>query len=81
MTHSENFALNQWLSWHEDNLTYAEIIEIMKDPENSWSCDQLDVWEAVENFPLESVAEFIEDTKNAFEIAVKNMQKEGLNHE
>ena len=74
MTHSEQFALNQWLSWYEDDLTYAEILEIMKDPENSWSCEQLDVWQTVENFPLDAVAEFIEDTKTAFENAVRHMQ-------
>lgn len=75
MKHSENFALNQWLSWYSESLSYLEVIELMKNPENSWSCDKLDVWEAVENFPLDAIAEFIEDTKKAFERATENMRE------
>jgi hypothetical protein len=45
----------------------------MRDPENTWTCDNISVWEVVETFPLESVAEFIEDTCTAFEIATREM--------
>lgn len=75
MKNSEIFALNQWLTWYADNLSYSEIIEIMKKPYNSWCCEYLDVWTTVENFPLEQVADFIEDTKMAFERATQNMRE------
>jgi hypothetical protein len=67
MKTSESFALNQWLSWYADSMTYEEIIAVMRDPENTWQCDDLDVWAVVESFTLDQVAEFIEDTRKAFE--------------
>jgi hypothetical protein len=68
---SEQFALNQWLSDYPDDMSYADILECMRAPENTWTCDNISVWVAVETFPLEQVAEFIEDTCTAFEIATR----------
>jgi hypothetical protein len=67
MKHSERFALNQWLSDYPADMTYDEIIAMMKDEANTWRTDDIDVWVAVETFPLANVAEFIEDTRCAVE--------------
>jgi hypothetical protein len=67
MKTSEHFALDQWLSDYPDNLTYEEIIVILKDPENAWCADDISVWEVVEDCTNDQVAEFIEDTKRHFE--------------
>lgn len=75
MKKSENFALNQWLSDYPSNLEYEEIIIILKNAENEWTIDEIWVWEIVENFTLDQVAEFIEDTKKAFERATENMRE------
>jgi hypothetical protein len=73
MKQSEIFALNQWLSWFDDSLNYQQVIDLMSDPENTWSCDQIDVWQAVETFTLDQVAVFIEDTRISFEQTIKHM--------
>lgn len=70
-TIAETFALNQWLSDYPDDMSYEDILDCMRDPDNVWTCDNISVWIAVETFPLEQVAEFIEDTCNAFEIATR----------
>ena len=75
MKESENFALNQWLSYYPENLSYEAILECLNNSEHVWSHENISVWQVVENFPLSQVAEFIEDTKNAFEQAIKNLQE------
>ena len=67
MKTSELFALNEWLSDFPDNLTYDEIIAILRDPENTWCADEVTVWEVVEDCTCDQVAQFIEDTKKHFE--------------
>lgn len=67
MKTSEHFALDEWLSDYPDNLTYAQIIEILRDPENTWCADNVTVWEGVENSELDQVADYIESTKKHFE--------------
>lgn len=69
MTKSEIFALNEWLSDFPDNLTYAEIIASLRDPDNQWCADDISVWELVENYPSDEIADMIESTKQAFERA------------
>jgi len=69
MTKSEHFALNEWLSDYPENLTYAEIIAKLKDPENTWYVDGISVWELVEDCTSDQVADIIESTKQAFEKA------------
>ena len=67
MKTAEHFALDQWLTDYPDNLTYAEVIAILQDPENTWRAESISVWETAESFPLEHVAQFINDTKSHFE--------------
>ena len=66
MTNSESFALNQWLCDYPDDMSYADIIERLS-VENEWNVDDITVWELVENNTTDQVAEFIEDTKAAYE--------------
>tara|TARA_B110000259_G_C13966583_1_gene382880 strand:- start:8 stop:235 length:228 start_codon:yes stop_codon:yes gene_type:complete len=66
MTNSESFALNQWLCDYPDDMSYADIIERLS-VENEWNVDDITVWQLVENNTTDQVAEFIEDTKAAYE--------------
>lgn len=68
-TKAEQFALDQWLSDYPVNLAYDEIISVLNNAEVDFTIDEISVWEIVEDYPLDQVAEFIEDTKNAFERA------------
>jgi hypothetical protein len=70
MTKAERFALNQWLSDYPENLSYDEIITILNNSETEWMIDDICVWEAVEDHPYEKIAEFINDTRQAFERAI-----------
>ena len=67
MKASERFALSQWLTEYPEDASFDEVLDIMRDPENQWCVECITVWDVVENFPLEAVAEFIEDTKQSFE--------------
>lgn len=67
MKTSEHFALDEWLTEYPDNLTYDEVLDILRDPNNHWRCDEICVWEAVEDHELKQIASFIEDTKAHFE--------------
>jgi len=69
MTNSQRFALNQWLTDYPEGISYQEIITVLSECENEWTIDNVTVWEVVENFTLDQVAEFIEDTRKAFEYA------------
>tara|TARA_R110000868_G_scaffold363171_1_gene625444 strand:- start:502 stop:717 length:216 start_codon:yes stop_codon:yes gene_type:complete len=70
MKKSEQFALDQWLSDYPANLPYDEIINVLNNAEIDFTIDEISVWEVVEDYPLDQVAEFIEDTKRAFERAI-----------
>jgi len=70
MTKAERFALNQWLSDYPENLSYDEIITILNNPETELTIDDICVWELVEGYNFTQVAEFIEDTRKAFERAI-----------
>ena len=69
MTNAEHFALNQWLTDYPEGISYQEIITVLSELKNEWTIDNVTVWEVVENFTLDQVAEFIEDTRKAFERA------------
>lgn len=73
MKASQSFALNQWLSYYPEDMSYEDILACMREPDHTWTCDHISVWEVVETFPMDQVAEFIEDTCNAFEIATRVM--------
>ena len=65
MKKSERFALNEWLSDYPEDLDYYEILELMS--QDDWSVDGITVWEVVENFTLDQVSDFIENTRMHFE--------------
>lgn len=67
MKTSEHFALDEWLSEYPDDLTYAEVLAILRDPENTWRADDIIVWEGVENSTLDQIADYIDSTKKHFE--------------
>lgn len=75
MKASERFALSQWLTDYPEDASFDEVLDIMRDPENQWSAERITVWEVVENFPLEAVAEFIEDTKRIFERYINDIER------
>ena len=62
---SEKFALNEWLSEYHDDMSYGEILELMSTDE--WTIDEITVWEVVENYTLDQVSDFIENTRMHFE--------------
>lgn len=72
MTHAETFALSQWLSEYPDNLSYAEIIEMLLTGD-----DQVTVWHLVEGYNADDVWEFIDDTRRSFESTIEHMKTEG----
>jgi len=65
MKTSEKFALNEWLSEYPDDMSYGEILELMSTDE--WTIDEITVWEVVENYTLDQVSDFIENTRMHFE--------------
>jgi hypothetical protein len=65
MKTSERFALNEWLSDYPDDMSYGEILELMST--DDWTIDEITVWEVVENFTLDQVSDFIENTRMHFE--------------
>ena len=68
LTYGEQFALDEWLTYYPENMSYANILEILR--EADWSHEAISVWEVVENYPLSQVAEFIEDTRSHFDRVV-----------
>jgi hypothetical protein len=73
MKHSERFALNQWLSDYPDNLSYAEIVEMMIGDEEEWTHEYISVWQVAEHFTLRQVVDFMEDTRKAIENTLDNL--------
>jgi hypothetical protein len=72
-TPSELFALNEWLADFPDDMTYDEIIEVLREGKDEWSLDRIDVWELVERHSFDEVADFIEMTKKHFERVVSEI--------
>ena len=67
MKPSEAFALDSWLSYYPDGMTYQEIIDAMTDREQAHKAEHIDVWAIVENFDYPQIAEFTETTREHFE--------------
>ena len=66
---AQSFALNQWLSDPPDDMTYDEVIEILRrdtwsDPDDAWA-KAITPWYLIEGHAGEQIAEFIEDTYSA----------------
>ena len=64
---AERFALDEWLTEYPDDLSYDEILIVMKNANNEWNVDNITVWYLVENCTIDQVAIFIGDTKDHFE--------------
>jgi hypothetical protein len=71
MKPSEAFALDTWLSYYPDGMTYQEIIEAMTDREQAHKAEHIDVWEIVEDHDYPYIAQLIEDAKVHFEQTAK----------
>lgn len=68
LTYGEQFALDEWLTFYPEDMSYADIIKLLM--ESDWSHEAISVWEVVENYPLSQVAQFIEDTRRHFDRVV-----------
>lgn len=69
MTNSQRFSLGQWLADYPTDLSYEQIIDILE-TETGWignKYENLCPWEIIEDYPAQRIAEFIEDTRKAFE--------------
>jgi len=71
MKPSEAFALDTWLSYYPENMTYEEIIDAMTDLGKALRLVNIDVWEIVEDYDYPYVAQLIEDSKVHFEQTAK----------
>jgi hypothetical protein len=63
---AQDFAIDQWLSDHPEDMTYDEIIEILRrdtwaEPDDEWS-EIITPWYLIEGHAGEYIANFIEDT-------------------
>jgi hypothetical protein len=73
---SEAFALDSWLSYYPENMTYEEIIDAMTDLGKMLKLVNIDVWEIVEDFDYSQIAELIETTRTHFEQTARLAIKE-----
>jgi hypothetical protein len=67
MKTSEKFALNQWLTDYPIDMDYQGIIDLLCNTVWLGSDSDITPWILVENHTGDQIAQFIEDTKNAFE--------------
>jgi hypothetical protein len=68
---SEAFALDSWLSYFPEGITYEEIIDAMTSREHAHRLEHIDVWEIVEDLDYSQIAELIENTRTHFEQNVR----------
>ena len=80
MKTSERFALNQWLCYYPENMTYDEILELMQGDDEHWTHEQITKWEIVENLPMRQVIKLIDDTRRAFERTIETMKEANYEH-
>jgi hypothetical protein len=62
MKQSERFALNEWLSEYPDNATFDDVLYLLLDDDDVTVIP----WEAIEDHPRRSIAEFISNTQTHF---------------
>ena len=72
MTHAETFALNEWLTEYPDNLTYDEVLELLRDEDES-----VIVWQWFEYTPVTDMIENIDNTRSHFENTINTMKAQG----
>jgi len=65
MTKYEKFALDEWLTKYPNNMTYEQIILMLRSETMSrHQIDSTHVWHRMEEFSLREISGFIEDTKD-----------------
>lgn len=69
---AETFALNQWLSDFPVDMSYADILDLLRSGQH-YDSDDVTVWETVEDYPGSDIAEMIDDTRSAFERAAADL--------
>jgi len=74
METSERFALNEWLSEFPDNKTFDEIMDLIREDDES-----VIAWELVEHHPAADLIELIYNTQMHFEFVTKPTNKEKSN--
>ena len=63
---AQDFAIDQWLSDHPEDMTYDEIIALLK--QDTWNrkdskwYETITAWYLIEDHSGEQIANFIEDT-------------------
>jgi len=69
---SERFALDTWLTDYprQPNVTYGDILGMLYDNQTQWVV----VWRMAENYPLNDVAELIENTRYHYEQTVDTLK-------
>ena len=72
MTHAETFALNEWLTDYPDNLTYDEVIELLRDEDES-----VTPWIWFMHTPVSCLIENIDNTRSHFEHTINTMKQQG----
>jgi hypothetical protein len=70
MKHSQRFALNEWLSEYPRELSYDEVIELLREED-----ELVEVWQWFESIPRYELIENIDNTFLHFEAVVEGMQK------
>jgi len=70
MKHSQRFALNEWLSEYPRELSYDEVIDLLREED-----ELVAVWSWFERLPTHELIENIDNTFLHFEAVVEGMQK------
>ena len=71
MKTSERFAINEWLSEYPDDKTFDEIMDLIREYDES-----VTAWELVENHPAADLIEIIYNTQMHFEFVTKPTTEE-----
>ena len=70
MKHSQRFALNEWLSEYPRELSFDEVIELLREED-----ELVEVWQWFEHIPTREIIENIDNTFMHFEAVVEGMHK------
>ena len=73
MRNSETFALDQWLDEYPENMTYEEILDLLrKNADKQWDIDEIIAKGYLYHYRRNEIADFIEDTRKEFEKMANN---------
>ena len=65
---SERFALKQWLSSYPDDISYSDVLALVRKDD-----DSISRWYLIENCTAWDAVEFIDDTRKQFEDSADNL--------